>query len=242
MGTKRFLIVLSVAMSFISWFSHGAVGDIIKFTRGARKQCVVIEQTEKSVRFLTSMGEIEMPLAKIESIERESDEVNAALKKEWAGRKTKAPKEPEVKPEPVDEKPKILRTYNIDITKRRISLGGKGGVGEAQPMVSFVVQDYGMVEGSRLFNISVTSYKSTSADLSPANFHALLTNGARVDPKPLEGYDALDKRVGLNQTVTGYLAFSTDADIKTIVLRSDLTDFDLNLETGEFITPRTGLF
>lgn len=242
MGMKRLLMLLGTGVFFMSWFSTGAVGDMIKFTRGARKQCVVLEETEKSVRFLTSMGEIEMPLAKIESIERESDEVNEALKKEWAGRKTKAPKEPEVKPEPVDEKPKIRRTYNIDITKRRISLGGKGGVGEAQPIVSFVVHDYGMVEGSRLFNISVTSYKSTSAALAPANFHALLTNGARVDPKPLEGFDALDTGVGLNQTVTGYLAFSTDAEIKTVVLRSDLTDFDLNLETGEFVTPRTGLF
>ncbi|MBI4830391.1 MAG: hypothetical protein HY801_02315 [Candidatus Lindowbacteria bacterium] len=243
MEVKKLAALMCAVIFALSWrLSDEATGDVVKFKHGARKQCIVLEETEKSVRLLTSMGEIEMPLTRIESIERESDETNEALRKEWAEKKTKTPKEPEVKPAPVEEKPHVRRTYNIDITKRRVSLGGKTEAGNAQPIVSFIIQDFGAVEGSRLFHISLTSYKSTSADISVKNFHALLGNGSRVDAASLEGYDMLDARVRLNETVTGHLAFPADADINTVVLKSDLADFDLDLETGEFVAPRSGLF
>ncbi|UCD56838.1 MAG: hypothetical protein JSV16_13590 [Candidatus Hydrogenedentota bacterium] len=98
-----------------------------------------------------------------------------------------------------------------------------------------------MVRGSRLFHITVTSYKSASYEISPPNFYVLSSNGVRSNPRPHEGYRELKATLGLKETASGHVSFPTSTELKTMVIRSDLADFELDLETGEF-DAEPGLF
>lgn len=219
-----------------------ARGDLVKFKHGAKKKCVIVEKDEEWITFLSSFGEIKMPLRRVESIEYESDEVNDALREKWT--QDRRPSEREEKPETKDaeKEPHARRAYSVNIKKRRIVLGARtADVASAQAVASFLIKDMGMTEGSRLFHVSVTSYKSTSADISPADFHVISTNGARFDPKPLKGYNDLSATVGRRKTASGHVAFPTSAELETMVVRSDLAEFELDLETGDFTT-RSGFF
>lgn len=229
------LTALLVILSFLVCGPSPANGDVIKFIRGAKKKCVVVEENDQWVSFLTPMGEVKMPRSRIESIERESDEVNKALKEQWAQSAANATKkQPAEEPKSVEKKVQVTRTYNVDIKRRRIMVGGRSPeLKSEEPVASFVIKDLGMVGGSHLFNLSVTSYKGTPSEISPKEFHALTANGIRVNPRPLEGYADLNAKLGPNQAASGHLAFPTDAKLQTMVFRSDLANFDLNLETGE---------
>lgn len=230
--------MFSAVLCLAAWTPPPANGDIIKFKRGAKKKCVVVEETEEWVSFLTSMGVVKMPRARIVTIERESDEVNEALREEWEQDNKRTPREkPKEKPETAEKEPKLLRTYKVDIRKRRIMLGGRAsGVREAQPVAFFKIEDMGMVEGSRLFRVGVTSYLSARHSIRPPDFYVLSENGMRSDPRPLEGYDDLHATLNRNETAQGYVAFPTKAELKTMVVRSDIASFQLNLETGGFVT------
>jgi len=244
MRSARILAVLCCA-TLVSALAPGrADGDTIRFTHGGARKCVIIEETEESVRFLNSMGTVSMPRSRIESIERESEEANAKLREKWEQKKKKARvKKPEPAPEPAKKKElPVRRTYNIEITRRRIMLGGRAtGTGSDQQVASFVIKDMGMVKGSRLFDVKVTSHKSGANSISQADFHALLRNDFRIDPEPLEGHAELDARLNAYETASGCVAFSTDANLETLVLRSQIANFKLDLETGKFTT-RSGPF
>ncbi len=235
------MAALCLIVSTAAWDSP-AFCDMIKFKYGAQKKCVIIKQDDKWVTFLTQLGEMKMPLSRIESIERDSDEVNAALKEEWQQSKAK-PKENEEKPAEPEKKPQAKRTYNVEVRKRRIALGIRGAdnVGTADAVASFYIKDMGMVEGNRLFHVSVTSYRAGFSDISPANFYVLSTNGARFDPHPLKGYADLKASLGKTQTSSGHVAFPTDAELERMIVKSDLGNFDLNLETGDFVI-KDGIF
>jgi len=196
-----------------------------------------MEETEGWVSFRTSMGLAKMPRARIESIERESEEVNKELLNQWKRDKSRPP---EVKPEPEEseeEKPEVRRTYSVEIRKRRIALGGtSSGVSQAQPIASFTIEDLGMVEGIRLFHVQATSYMSSMRTIKARDFYVLSTNEMRVDPEALEGYPDLDVRLGTNQAGKGHVGFPTNAPLKTMIVRSELADFELDLETGDFAT------
>ncbi len=221
-----------------AWAPPPANGDIIKFKRGAKKKCVVVEEDEGWVSFLTSMGVVKMPRGRIESIERESEETNDALRKEWEEENKRTPSEkPKEEPKPAEKEPKLLRTYKVDIRKRRIMLGGRAsGIRDSQPVAFFKVEDMGMVEGSRLFRVGVTCYLSARHNIRPADFYALTENDMRVDPRPLKGYDDLNATLSRNETASGHVAFPTKLELKTMIVRSDIASFQLNLETGGFVT------
>ncbi|GAB4350620.1 MAG: hypothetical protein Kow0099_34290 [Candidatus Abyssubacteria bacterium] len=229
-------VVLFLIISAAVWDSP-AFCDMIKFKHGAQKKCVIIKEDEKWVTFLTQLGEMKMPRSRIESIERESDELNAALKEEWQQSKVRpqADKEEDTKAE--ENKPKTKRTYNVEVRKRRLALGirGAANVGTAEAVAVFFIKDMGMVEGSRLFHVNVTSYKSGTSDISPANFYALTSNGARFDPRPLKGYEDLKGSLVKTQSTSGHVAFPTDAELEQLIVNSDLGNFNLNLATGDFV-------
>ncbi|UCD56837.1 MAG: hypothetical protein JSV16_13585 [Candidatus Hydrogenedentota bacterium] len=111
--------------AFLSMCTQTAAdGDIINFKRGLKKKYVIIEESEESVSFLTSMGPVSMPRSRIESIERESEEINEALRKKWKRIDRKTPeKKDEAAEEPAVEKPRVRRTYNVNVTRRRKGLG-----------------------------------------------------------------------------------------------------------------------
>ena len=182
-----------------------------------------------------------MPRARIESIELESDEKNEALKREWKKKKTRSRvKKPE--PEPTPKKPKktkSLRTYEVNITKRRIVLGASAaGVQDGQPVASYIIEDLGVIEGSRLFRVKVISYKGGTHHVSSSDFHTYLRNGARVDPRSLEGFNDLDAKLFDQGQKSGHVAFPTDTELEKLVVRSSLADFELDLVTGGFTTRR----
>jgi hypothetical protein len=256
MPPVRTILMLSATVFLLPCIPYEAAGDIIKFKRGTQKKCVIVEESEDSVRFLTPMGMMGMPRSMIESIKRESEEINDALEEQWSHEKKKPEKEPEAEPQPEEEKPQPSRTYTVDIKMRAVALGRRSagltteemravalgrrsaGLTTEEPEALLVIKDFGMVEGRRLFQISVTSFKSTSSSISAPDFHVLLTNDARVDPRPLEGYAELDATVLPKQTASGYVAFPTAAKLHKMVVKSDLTEFELDLETGKFTTRR----
>ena len=79
MRSARILALLCCATLALTLAPGGADGDMIKFKRGGVQKCVIIEETEDSVRFLNSMGTVTTPLARIEGIVRESEEINNKL-------------------------------------------------------------------------------------------------------------------------------------------------------------------
>ena len=210
--------------------------DLIKFKHGAKKQCVILDDDGKWVSFLTSYGEMKMPKSRIEEIEKESEEVNDALRKKW-NQKSKQVSEDESKEaeEPTAEKPETDRSYTIEIKKRRVMLGARAsGLSSEEPVALFIIEDKGMVEGSRLFHIFVTSYKAVTVDIAPPDFHVIAANSARIDPRPLEGYDDLDARLPRGKTASGYVCFPSNAKFEKLVHKSDLAEFELDLGSGEF--------
>lgn len=242
MWSAKTLVLLCCGMLALMLVPGRVDGDMIKFKRGGVQKCVVIEETEESVRFLTSMGTASMPRSRIESIEHESEEVNNKLKEKWEQKKKRSRVEqPKPKPAKKKEAP-VLRTYNIELTRRRIALGGRAtGVAGEQQVATFVIKDLGMIKGKRLFKVDVTSHRSGARTISDADFHAFLRNDMRMDSETLEGFDRLDATLRIYETASGHLAFPTDAKLETLALNSQVADFDLNLETGEYTT-RDGPF
>lgn len=238
MRAKLIAALICFAASTLIGASGDARADVIKFKKGGAEQCVVVKEMEDSICFLSSMGVVTMRRDKIESIEYESDEVNAALEKKWEKekkQKTSRKKEPAVAKPAEPQKPKVLRTYDVNITIRRIALGTrKAGVKDGQQVATFYVEDFGEVKGNRLFKIDVTSYRSGTHRISAGNFHSLLPNGLRIDPEPLEGYPELDAHMNAYDLRSGYVAFPTNAKLEDLIVRSSLADFDLDLESGQF--------
>jgi hypothetical protein len=233
MKIPTILTALLVVMSVLVCGPSPANGDLVKFKHGAKKKCVVLEEDDDWVSLLTPMGEIKMPKGRIESIERESDEVNNALKQEWA-QSNKMPKKESEQLKPVEKKVQVTRTYKVEVKRRRIMVGARDPELKSEVLVAtFLIKDLGVVKGSRLFNISVTSYKSTPCEISPPDFYVLAKGDQRVNPHPLEGYADLNAKLGENESASGHIAFPTEAKLQTMVFRSDLANFDLNLETGE---------
>jgi len=223
--------------------------DIIKFKKGGKQRCVIIEETEDSVHFMSRTGTCTMPRSRIGAIEYESEEANAALEESWKEKKRKAPEEdseeaPEEQSEPSRERPeearrKSHRTYTVEPAKLSISIGGRAtGIRSAQRMATFVIKDLGMVKGSKLFHVTVTSYRSGGRMISSGDFHALTSRGMRIDPRPLKGYSTLRANLGFRKTASGHVAFPTDEELKWMVVRSDVAEFKLNLETGDFASQR----
>ena len=92
--------------------SRKADGDIIKFKRGGKQRCVIVEETEESVKFQSLTGMASMPRARIESIEHESEEANAKLKEKWEKKKKARTKRPEAPPpKPAKKKGQIGRAH-----------------------------------------------------------------------------------------------------------------------------------
>lgn len=240
MRTGRAATILCIVLTFASVGADNAFGDVIRFKKGGAQRCVILKETEEEVQFLSSMGEAKMPMKRIESIERESDDVNAALKEKWNKKKTRAPEPKPVEPKPAKpEKPQPLRTYENQITKRTIALGGrKSEVEGGQPVADFVIDDLGEIEGDHVFEVKVISYRSGSRRITSGDFHVTLRNGYRVDTKPLEGYPGLDLMLKAYGKGSGYLTFPTTGILETLVLRSSIADFDLDLETGHFSVKR----
>ncbi len=220
-----------------------AEGDVIKFKHGGTQQCVILEESENSVRFLSSMGPTSMPRSRIESIKLDSDKVNAEFTKRWEEKKKSRVRRPKPPPAPVKKKgPAVKRTYNVEIIKRRIALGGRaaGGAGEQQ-VATFVIKDMGVVKGSRLFDVTATSHRSGNRRISSADFHAFLSNGARIAPRPLEGYKELKATLITYGSASGFVAFPDGEKLETLVHKSDVAEFDLDLATGKYST-RSGPF
>jgi hypothetical protein len=69
----------------------------------------------------------------------------------------------------------------------------------------------------------------------------LLRNGLRIDPEVLEGYDELNSALFAHETASGHVAFGTGAKLETLVLRSRVGNFELDLATGKF-TSKKGSF
>jgi hypothetical protein len=219
------------------WVEQTAGADVIIFTHGATKKCVILKEDDKWVTYLTSFGEIKTPRARIKSIERESEEVNRSLKEQWRQEQPRALEEqaPAVTEEPA-KAPVAARKYTIDVKRRRIMLGGRNPeLTSNESVASFVIKDLGMVEGNRLFHVSVISYKTVPIQLTPAAFHALSANGLRNDPRPLKDYPDLKARLSQNQSASGHVSFPTDAELQKLVHKSELAEFELDLETGEFV-------
>jgi hypothetical protein len=118
-------------------------------------------------------------------------------------------------------------------------LGGRGlDLGGGDQVADFVIKDLGTVNGSRLFSVDVTSYKSAAHRIHGPSFHALSNNGLRFDPKPLKDYPELDATLTSHVPGSGYLAFPNAGKLEKLVLKSSLTDFVLDLETGKYSTKR----
>ncbi|RJP21343.1 MAG: hypothetical protein C4520_10030 [Candidatus Abyssobacteria bacterium SURF_5] len=241
MRTKLIIVVVSVSVCF-ALMPQKAAGDLIKFRHGAKKQCVVLEETEDWVVFLTAYGEMKMPMSRIESIERESEETNKSLKEQW-NRQPKTQKEEPEKQETVkEEKPQVKRTYKVEAKRRRVMVGARSsGLSSKELESSFTIKDMGMVQGSRLFHVSVMSYKNASIRISPPDFYAFSVNNMRINPHPLDGYPDLDAKVSFNQSASGHISFPTAVKIEKLVHKSELAEFELNLETGEAVAKETGL-
>ena len=242
MRTARATVFLCFMLLFPGLIASNAFGDWIKFKKGGAQRCVIIEETEDLVRFLSSMGEAKMPMERIGSIERESEDVNETLKAKWDKKKKRAPAP---KPKPVERKPakpkgpQSLRTYKKEMTKRTIALGGKkSGIEEGQSVASFLIDDLGEIKGSRVFEVKIISYRSGMRRITSGDFHALFRNGYRIDPKNLEGFPALDAKLNAYDKGSGYVTFPASGQLETLVVRSSLVDFDLNLETGHFAIKR----
>jgi len=240
-------MALCVAILFIAFNLTEVRADIIKFKKGGKKKCVIEEETETSVRFLTQMGPVTTPLERIDSIERESDEVNKAIKDEWEKKATKssvvrprkkAKKQPDEVPQAKTEEPEAERVYDIKITKRKVT---PTAVGSGYPAATFRIEDFGEVKGGRLFRVIVINYRTTARSISSTEFYALMSNGMRLDPRPIKGYPLLDARVGYRKTGSGYLAFPGRARLRKLVMRGQIADFELDLDTGGFVT-RGGVF
>jgi len=240
MRTVTGATILCILLSLSSFEADKALADVIRFKKGGAQRCVILEETEDEVRFLSSMGEAKMPVERIESITRESDDVNETLTAKWDKKKTRAPESEPAEPEPAKpEKPKSLRTYLTQITKRTIALGGKSsGVQGGQPVADFMVDDLGEIKGNRVFEVKIVSYRSGSRRITSGDFHVTLQNGYRIDAKPLEGYPALNLTLKAYDNGSGYLTFPTSGKLETLVLRSSIADFDLDLETGHFAVKR----
>ena len=238
MRTSRVTALLCIFFTVLAYARGDSAADVIRFKKGGAQRCVVIEETKETLEFLSPMGVVKVSMEKIGSIERQSDDVNAALEAKWSKKKTRTPKPKPAKPKPAKPRgPQSLRTYRVDITKRAITLGGrKSGVEGGQPVANFLIDDLGVVEGNRLFEVTVTSYRSGSRRISGGAFHALYRNGHRIDSKPLEGFEGLDATLAQYDMTTGYVAFPTNGELETLVVRSKLTDFDLDLESGNFST------
>jgi hypothetical protein len=186
------------------------------------------------------MGEAKMSMERISSIERESDDINNTLTAKWKKKKKRSPAPKPAALKPAEAKqPVSLRTYKTEITRRTIALGGKkSGVEGGQPLADFVIEDLGKIKGSRVFEVKVISYRSGNRRITSADFHAALRNGYRVDPKPLDGYPAIDAKLNAYDKGSGYVAFPTTGILEALVVRSSIADFDLNLETGSFAIKR----
>lgn len=235
MQPVRRLFVCCLSSLCLLGVSDRANGDFIKFKRGAKKQCVVIEEDETWVTFLTPMGEMKMPCSRVESIEREPEEVNEALMAEWADKNTARSEGQNEEEENEEEQPRVRRTYKIEIRKRRVMLGARtAGIKDAQLVASFKVTDLGTIEGSHLFHVTVTSFRSIRTDVSPPDFHALTKDGMRINPHPLKGYEDLKASLALNETASGHVAFPTTQELGKLVFSSALAEFELDLETGDY--------
>ena len=148
-------------------------------------------------------------------------------------------KAPDVEPQPVEKGPQVCRTYNVDIKTRAIALGRRSaGLTTEEQVATFLIKDFGAVEGSRLFHVEVTSHKSTPSSICRSDFCVILENDLSLNPKPLKDYDDLDATLNPRETAAGYVAFPTDAKLQTMVVRSNLADFELDLETGDFTAKR----
>ena len=237
MRASRAAAVICISFSILACAASGAAGDVIRFKKGGAQKCVVIEETEESVEYLSSMGVIKTPMERIGSIERETDDVNAALEEKWGKKKAElsAPKPKTPKPRPAkSEKPAPLRTYTINITKRRIALGGAVGVQGGWPVSTFVIKDLGSVKGNRVLEVEVTSFRTGVRAISTSDFHALLRNGLRIDPKPFDGYPSLRANLKIDEKASGHVSFPINAKLETLIVRSSAGNFDLDFETGAF--------
>lgn len=87
-----------------------------------------------------------------------------------------------------------------------------------------------------MFRVGLTSYLSSSRSIAPPDFFVLSEKDMRFDPQPLKGYNDLHATLNRNETAVGHVAFPTKAELKTMVVRSDIASFQLNLETGDFVT------
>jgi hypothetical protein len=241
MWTSRVTAFLCIFFSVLACAWGDSTADYIRFKKGGAQQCVIIEESEESVEFLSPMGVVKMSMEKIGSIERQPDDVNAALKEKWSKKNRRPPtSKSRRKPKPMNpQAPKSLRTYHTEIARRTIALGGKtSAAGGGQQVADFVIDDMGSVKGNRLFEVSVTSHRIGSRRITSGSFHVLYRNGLRIDPKSLKGFAPLDATLNQGDKATGYVAFPTNGVLETLVVRSDIADFDLDLETGNFSIKR----
>ena len=240
MRATRIAVLFCLGIFALLWGAEDARGDVIRLKKGGAQKCVIIKETEDSVTYLNSMGTVTMRMEKISSIERESDEVNAALKNKWKEKKTRRPP----KPKRVDAKPKkpekkVNRTYAFEVTVRRIALGGKASaMAGGQLVAEFVIEDLGEIKGSRVFDVKVISHKNGTHRIYGPSFHAFLHNGLRIDPKPLDGYPELNANLKMLDSGSGYLAFPVTGRLESLFLRSSLIDLNLDLESGAFTIKR----
>jgi hypothetical protein len=163
--------------------------------------------------------------------------VNRSLKEQWRQEQPRAhEEEPPVVTEEPAKAPAPVRKYTVDINRRRIMLGGRNPeLTSSEPVASFVIKDLGIVQGNRLFHVSVISYKTVPIQLTPASFHALSSNGLRNDPRPLKDYPDLKGKLVESQSTSGHVSFPTDAKLEKLVHKSELAEFELDLETGDFV-------
>jgi hypothetical protein len=239
----RIVLILCYPFFLLLFFSGQGSADIIKFKKGAKKKCVIVKETEDAVYFVNRMGTCKMNRSRIESIEYESDEVNTALQEKWEAKKTQrqtAPEEPEhIEQPPKKQGPKAHRTYTVEPTKLSLNIGGRAtAIRSGQLMATFVIKDLGKVEGSKLFHFTVTSYRSGIRNISLGDIYALTARGMRVNPKPLDGYPILRASLSLKKTATGHVPFPTDEQLKWLFVKSDIAEFKLDLDTGEFVSQR----
>ena len=242
MSTFRATAFLCIFFSILAYAWGDSTADLIRFKKGGAKQCVIIEETEETLEYLCSMGVIKTPMDRIGAIERESDDINTTLEEKWGKKKTRTPAtKSRREPKPAAaQTPKPLRTYSAEITKRTIALGGKTSAVEGgQRVADFVIDDLGSVKGSRLFKVSVISHRIGSRRIMGGNFHALYRNGQRIDARPLKGFAPLDAALKQGDKATGYVAFPTNGELATFVVKSDLATFDLDLNSGYFSIKRS---
>lgn len=241
MRAIRIVLMLCCLVSSLVFFSRQGGTDIITFKKGGKQRCVIVEEDDDAVHFVTRMGKCRMRRSRIEAIEYESEEVNADLREKWKRKKTETPED---QPEPAEKSPKKkgpqpLRTYTVEPTKLSISVAGHAtGINSAQRVATFLIEDLGVVKGNRLFRVKVTSYRSGVRTVSLRDFYTVSSHGMRVNAKSLKGYPILRASLGLGKTASGHVAFPADSKLKWIFVKSDLAQFKLNLETGEFASMR----